>query len=596
MLRWIFSCAILLSSVAGKKKRSRITLVAPGLPCSFGPYQRQLLILASQFQKRGRNVEWLAVHEEIPMGRHRWRDLGEQSIMACTKMYGSSVLDVLQGMTYLGFTKETIFPGGPIAVSYMNKVLKRYNVKKMLMLMDVDAWIKNTDQFEPTTIFWLPYHYERLLNQDRFFLESVHAVAALTPSFAKELKQTMGEDVHITNIPHIIEKNKYYDTKRSRVRKELGIPKNKFVVLMQGGNYEPTDRKGWFMGLQAYARFVALHPEVDAHLYIHAPSSVTIAAMDHAEPAPPHLAKRGVPLHTYLKRLGIGKRDFTFIDGIYSQDWVAKRKRAANVCLHPSKTEGFGMHVLECQLAGAPVITTNYTAMADVTKYGVSVSPRQLEWMVNGDVATPDVQGLVDALTDVWSKKFVPELTRSAAKRFIRSNYNAESIAKKFLKLFSTAQRAKKKIVKPPAYTVSLTNPIDFYVSSDWILYVPDRYTIMDFESLDKLLSTIKKRAPRESSMLENLAAIVLPVSVGGTKKLLVKDDEMRWLHRAVPVLVRTQMFYGALLKTDVMYEIVHTILSHASKSVHVLSRPVAYINLTSTSSRRKRVKPKKEL
>jgi hypothetical protein len=81
--------------------------------------------------------------------------------------------------------------------------------------------------------------------------------------------------------------------------------------------------------------------------------------------------------------------------------------------------------------------------------------------MVNGMVATPDVQGLVDALTDVWSKKFVPEMTQSEAQNFIRTNFDAVSIAKKFLKLFTTAQRAKKTKVKPPAYTVSLTNPMD---------------------------------------------------------------------------------------------------------------------------------------
>jgi len=551
------------------------------------------LILASEFQKRGHDVEWLAVHEELDAGRHELRDLGEQTIVACTQMYGTGLLDVLHDMKYLGYIKETIFPGGPIGVSHMNRVAKRYNIKKMLMLMDVDTWIKNTNEFEPTTIFWLPYHYEILLSKDRYFLESVHAVAALTPSFAQEMRQTMAKDVHVAAIPHVIE-DKFFDTPRSQVRKELGIPEDKFVVLMQGGNYEPTDRKGWFIGLQAYVRFTTLHPEVDAHLYIHAPSSVTIAAMDHAESPPPHLEKRGVPLHTYLKMLGIKEGEYTYTDQIYSSEWVAKRKLVADVCLHPSKTEGFGMHVLECQLAGTPVITTNYTAMRDATKYGIAVPPRQLEWMVNGMVATPDVQGLVDALTKVWSKKFAPKMTRSEAQNFIRTNFDADTVATKFLELFDTPRKSK--TCSGPAYTVSLTNPIDFYASTDWILYIPDRDTVIDFASLDKILGTISERAPRADSPLENLAAIVLPVSVGGSKDLLVKDDEMRWLHRAVPVLVRTQMFYGALLKTDIMYEIVHTILSHASKSVHVLSRPVAYINITSSSSRRKRVKGKKEL
>ena len=327
MLRWVSSFAILLLSlVAGKQavERPRITLVAPGFPCSFGPYQKQLLILAREFQKKGHAVEWLAVHEELDAGRHELRDLGEQTIVACTQMYGTGLLDVLHEMTYLGYMKETIFPGGPIGVSHMNRVAKKYNIKKMLMLMDVDTWIKNTDQFDPITIFWLPYHYEVLLSKDRYFLESVHAVAALTPSMAKEMRQTMADDVHVAAIPHVIE-DKFFGMSRSQVRKELGIPENKFVVLMQGGNYEPTDRKGWFIGLQAYVRFRTLHPEADTFLYIHAPSSVTIAAMDHAESPPPHLEKRGVPLHTYFELLGIKKGEYAFTDQIYSSEWVAKK-------------------------------------------------------------------------------------------------------------------------------------------------------------------------------------------------------------------------------------------------------------------------------
>lgn len=38
-------------------------------------------------------------------------------------------------------------------------------------------------------------------------------------------------------------------------------------------------------------------------------------------------------------------------------------KAMADVCLHPSKTEGFGLNALECQAVGIPIITTNFSAM-----------------------------------------------------------------------------------------------------------------------------------------------------------------------------------------------------------------------------------------
>ena len=59
---------------------------------------------------------------------------------------------------------------------------------------------------------------------------------------------------------------------------------------------------------------------------------------------------------------------------------VSRRRRStqvvalADVLLHPSRSEGFGMLVLEAQHIGVPVITTRRGAMKDYTMHGVSVS------------------------------------------------------------------------------------------------------------------------------------------------------------------------------------------------------------------------------
>ena len=42
----------------------------------------------------------------------------------------------------------------------------------------------------------------------------------------------------------------------------------------------------------------------------------------------------------------------------------------ADVLLHPSRSEGFGMLVLEAQHIGVPVITTRRGAMKDYTMHG----------------------------------------------------------------------------------------------------------------------------------------------------------------------------------------------------------------------------------
>ena len=63
-------------------------------------------------------------------------------------------------------------------------------------------------------------------------------------------------------------------------------------------------------------------------------------------------------------------------------------KVVADVCLHPSRVEGFGLNVIECQGLGTPVITTNFTAMGDFTKLGLSVPPIHYELIEGGVVAT----------------------------------------------------------------------------------------------------------------------------------------------------------------------------------------------------------------
>ena len=57
----------------------------------------------------------------------------------------------------------------------------------------------------------------------------------------------------------------------------------------------------------------------------------------------------------------------------------------------------------QAQLFGTPVITTQFTAMADYTRLGISVPPVQMTWMVEGLAAQPSVDGMVKALARVYA-------------------------------------------------------------------------------------------------------------------------------------------------------------------------------------------------
>jgi len=66
---------------------------------------------------------------------------------------------------------------------------------------------------------------------------------------------------------------------------------------------------------------------------------------------------KGLHLRQRLYISGLPKQAYTLDSAIHHRGFVAGLKQLADVCLHASKTEGFGMNVLECQAMGTFSIT-----------------------------------------------------------------------------------------------------------------------------------------------------------------------------------------------------------------------------------------------
>jgi len=74
-----------------------------------------------------------------------------------------------------------------------------------------------------------------------------------------------------------------------------------------------------------------------------------------------------------------------------------------DVFFNPALGEGFGVPIIEAQACGVPVITTDFTAMPEITGAGWSVpgdliwhEPHESMWM------RPSISGLVDALEESY--------------------------------------------------------------------------------------------------------------------------------------------------------------------------------------------------
>ena len=210
--------------------------------------------------------------------------------------------------------------------------------------------------------------------------------------------------------------------------------------MLHGGNYDTADRKGWDTSIQAFVQFYNQYvnvglddnnntthnndnnnnnsynhsssnnskngrPRPRVHLLLHSMESYLLASDSNGDEDPPAaLLPQGYHLRKTLHEAKIPRDVYTIDIARHTPEVIAAYKLRASVCLHPSKVEGFGMILVECQALGTPVITTKYTAMDDYTKLGRSVPSKQTIQTPNAlfSMALPDVAGIVTALGELY--------------------------------------------------------------------------------------------------------------------------------------------------------------------------------------------------
>mmetsp|Transcript_807 Transcript_807/g.1044 ORF Transcript_807/g.1044 Transcript_807/m.1044 type:complete len:607 (-) Transcript_807:457-2277(-) len=382
--------------------------------------------------------------------------------------------------------------GKAMFVSAMNSVASKYDFDAYIILSDIVNIIPDVPSAVPT-VGWIPLHTPTvsLGSVEYFSFLRFDALAILSPSSANTVAAAVGENIgKVQNVPHIIDRKtlenwaslglklleematssasnelrlrRFGETLNHR--KEVAkIPhpvfsdaeRGTFIVLMQGGNYDEQDRKGWDTSLQAFARFYNTYKNSSTriHLYIHSMESFLIQQdSNRGKPPPAVLAPKGVNLFSRLHNLGVPRSAYTIDIYQHEPEVVAAFKRRADVCLHPSKVEGFGMNVLECQALGTPVITTNYTATGDYARFGIAVPHKQTIFYAGGshDFALPDVAGIVDALTETFKElvtaKIDPEVAKAYllkvedSRQWIDDYFNGKLVGDAFSGLLNVAQ------------------------------------------------------------------------------------------------------------------------------------------------------------
>lgn len=197
-----------------------------------------------------------------------------------------------------------------------------------------------------------------------------------------------------------------------------GITEDTFVIGMVAMNRDPV-RKGFPEQLLAFSVFHARHP--NSFLVIHSSTG------------------GGLNLAAIATQLGISTAvsfpdTYSYELSLITEEQLAGFYRGLDVLSMCSYGEGFGLPLIEAQACGIPVITTEFSATAELCGAGWSVTGTS--WWSNGHQSwwlRPDVEDIVNAYEMAWQAREQGNLPKKQAREFAMQ-YDADRVTELYWK------------------------------------------------------------------------------------------------------------------------------------------------------------------
>jgi glycosyltransferase involved in cell wall biosynthesis len=293
----------------------------------------------------------------------RIRDLGHD--VAISSFYGveGSMLE-WNGMK-LYPTDHTRF-GKAMLPYYVNDHANgEVDPREVLVLTLMDVWALTDPKLEALRMAsWVPVDHAPTPPRVREFFDITGSTPIAMSRFGEQALRDSGMDP--LYVPHGVDTNIFKPVQdRAAAREALGVPEGAFVVGMVANNKgSAPPRKAFPQVFQAFTEFHRAHPE--AILYLH----TDVFGFD-----------QGVNLMALAKICGVPQDamactdQFKYLMGVPAEQ-MASIYSMFDVLASPSYGEGFGVPIVEAQACGVPVITTDWTAMSELTCAG---------WKVDGD-------------------------------------------------------------------------------------------------------------------------------------------------------------------------------------------------------------------
>jgi len=339
--------------------------------------------------------------------------LAERHELAVSAFYG------LEGAR-LNWNGIQVFPG--LGGEYGNVCLEKHaeswfrgDVRGGLVLTLIDVWVLNP-QMAQTMNFscWVPVDHEPVPPDVRNFFTLSGAI----PICMTEYGRSELEQFDPLYVPHGVDLDTFAPRDdRDQVRERVGLNKDDFVVGIVAANKGRPSRKSFQQSLEAFGIFRQAHE--NAVLYLH-----TVMSSQHTD---------GVELTALIEALGIGDSvriadQYRMILNPQPPEAMSQVYSTFDVLLNPSTGEGFGVPIVEAQACGVPVITTDHSAMKEVTGAGWKVGGTPYWTGQRSYQKTPFVPDIVDALEECYSLPTMKRKALSTSARQFAGRYGRDTV------------------------------------------------------------------------------------------------------------------------------------------------------------------------
>jgi len=321
----------------------------------------------------------------------------------CHSGYGKATRNVLPRLSRLGHDvalacyyghrgsiTDTLVDGEPVRLypparqAYFNDIIEKHaaHFKADVVVSLVDVWVlKDWGRRGFLWSPWMPLDTEPIPTQVLDSLDGCFRPLCFSRWGVEQLNGAGWPTAKY--IPLGVDLEVYKPRDQAEMRLKTGLVEEGMIIGMVGANSSYPSRKSFAEMLSAWSRWVDSGGQ--GILYIH----TTITPK----------TQIGIDLERILETLRL---DWSTLDdpdykrrqrarvlfpaqyrmwgGSYNDESLAEIYSALDVLFMPSQSEGFGVPLLEAQACGVPVVTTNFSAMPEITFAGKCLPIVQRAW------------------------------------------------------------------------------------------------------------------------------------------------------------------------------------------------------------------------